>query len=75
MERKAVEMSGSSENLCSEREKKEVRLKKKIRRRKEETERRRNIGNCFQLAVVGKLTQLLTVPSAGKKLRTSYLNL
>lgn len=75
MERKAVEMSGSSENLCSEREKKEVRLKKKIRRRKEETERRRNIGNCSQLAVVGKLTQLLTVPSAGKKLRTSYLNL
>lgn len=70
MERKAIEMSG---NLHSEKEKKEARLKKK-------REKKRKLKNKYSkllrmFSVVRKLIQLLSVPSAGKKLRTNYLNL
>lgn len=71
MERKAVEMS---ENLHSEKEKKEAGLKKK--RGKEKRKLKKKYSKLLRIfSVVRKLIQLLSVPSAGKKLRTNYLNL
>lgn len=46
MGRKAVEMTGSSENLSAKKGKKEVRLKKKKKKRELREEEREQSNNC-----------------------------